>query len=1101
MTRTRRLVAIALAAAIVPASLAAQEAATVSGRVTNPQGDPLASVLVGIEQLGVRVTTGADGTYRLSIPGNRITAGQSAVLAATRTGLAPVSRTLTLNPGASLTVNLQMTEQAVVLPDLVVTGTIGAVEARRVPFSVGTVNAADIQAPPMTAAGALQGQLAGVTVVTGSGRPGAEPSILIRGPKSINAAGRSQEPLYIVDGVILGGGGNQFSHAGTGMADIDALDIERVEVLRGAAATSLYGSRAANGVVNITTRRGGRGADNQVRYTLRSEFGRSQLPQTPEALLTRTHQFALDEDGNFVDNQGRSCEWLECGTLRLAGQRAPSPQQANPFNTFQTQQWPGETYDQVAQLFNPGGFNQNYLAATGRAGATNFHVSLSNSLDRGVLLNQKGQERTNFRLNLDQAIRRNLSVSASAFYSSGSEVPFVESNGNPIFDLTRMPAGINLFACEDDLTQDCRDQPHRLILQPHPANTESDNPVYSLLVHERNRDRSRILGSGTFRYSPLRWFDLDGSASIDRLDLFEEDFRPKGFRTSTPSTTLNNGTLYNWNRMVQAFNASATGTFRFDLGDRVQNRTQFRYLYEASEIEDLFVSGHTFLVDGLRTIAALDRSSLQSASPREPERAEGYFAMTNFDIADRYVLDLLVRNDGSSLFGPDQRRHTYYRVAGRWLLSDEPWFRMPGVGDVGLRYSVGTAGNRPRWNAQYETFNVTSTGATFGDLGNRNLRPERTLEHEAGIDMGFLDDRARVALTHARTRTTDQLLQSPLPAPAGYQQVWVNAGTLDSRSWEASLDMRLIELDNFGWSARVNYDRNRTHITAMDVPEYRYGIPGQNLGVVFYARPGERLGTFYGLQFATQCEHLPAGVDCGQFRTNDDGLLVWTGGADHTAGRWGELAPNSIQGAHPAYAGLRWGHPVAGFCTDRSSGEQTDYCPLGQTLPDYNLSFSSTVNWGGLSVSGLVDAVQGFSVYNQPLQWAVFRTTAGIMDQSDKPEELQKPLSYYGALYGTSGLRPSSEFVEDGSFLKLREVAVRYRLGQGALGRFPGFAAVDGMSLFATARNLHTWSSYRGFDPEVGKSTGNTGSAALGRVDGYQYPNFRTVTLGVELNF
>jgi hypothetical protein len=165
------------------------------------------------------------------------------------------------------------------------------------------------------------------------------------------------------------------------------------------------------------------------------------------------------------------------------------------------------------------------------------------------------------------------------------------------------------------------------------------------------------------------------------------------------------------------------------------------------------------------------------------------------------------------------------------------------------------------------------------------------------------------------------------------------------------------------------------------------------------------------------------------------------------------------------------------------------------------MSFSSTMRFGGLTLYGLLDAVQGFSVYNQPLQWAVFRNTSGLSDQSGVPVEQQKPLSYYGTLYNVSGLRPSSAFVEDGSFVKLREMSLRYTFGSDRLSRLPGVSALDGLSLMLIGRNLKTWTDYRGFDPEVGMGGGQTGSAALARVEGYQYPNFRTWTLGVEVNF
>lgn len=1088
MKNFRRLIAVLVASALAPVTLMAQEAATVTGRVTNAQGQPEAAVLVRIESLNVGASTGADGNYRLVIPSTRIRAGQTATVTASRTGLSPVSRTVTLSPGATLQQNFQMATSVLLLEDVVVTGTAGAVEARKVPFAVGQVTAEDIQVPPTSAASAIQGKVAGAMVVSGSGRPGSAPSILLRGPKSISATGRNQEPLYIVDGVILG----------ATVADIDALDIEKIEVLKGAAAASLYGSRAANGVIQITTRRGNRVADDQVRYTFRSEAGRSTLPQTPELLLTRSHEFALTADGKFMTNAGVPCDFLSCSTLRLAGQAANGATPSE-FNTYQSNVWPGQTYDQVARIFDAGVFLQNAVSAEGRAGATNFHVSFNNLRDEGILPGLEGLNRNNFRVNVDQAIRSNMSVSASAFYSRSTNNAFPEGSGNPIFALTRTPAGVNLWACQSDPTKDCRDDPENIILQVNPTNVESSNPLYELATREYDSNIGRFLGSAGLRISPVSWFDVDGTASYDRRELFQQDYYPKGFRTTQSSPTFNNGYLDQERFLTQAFNASLTGTFRFDLSDQIHNRTQLRYLYEQQDLDYAFTSGYNFGVGEVVAFDNVSTTTLSALSSLQPERADGYFLITNFDIADRYVLDALVRNDGSSLFGADQRRQWYYRVGGAWLLSEESWFGMPVVDDVKLRYSLGTAGGRPSWSAQYETFAVSSGSVSPLTLGNRDLRPEYTTEHEAGIDLGFLANRATLGLTYARSTTDDQILPIPLPAPTGYVSRTVNAGTLESNTWEVSLDTRLVERGQFSWSARMNYDRTRTEITSMNVPGFRYGVAGQNLGNVFFAREGEKLGTFYGRQFATECANLPAGVDCGQFRVNDEGYLVWTGGGELSERKWGTGAPLALQSASPLFSTLTWGTPFGGQCTDREA--RTEYCPLGNTLPDYSMSFSSTMRYGGLTLYGLVDAVQGFSVYNQPLQWAVFRRTSGLSDQSGVPTEQQKPLSYYSSIYQTSGLRPSSAFVEDGSFVKLREVSLRYTFGQDLISRVPGVNQLDGLSLMLSGRNLKTWTDYRGYDPEVGKAGGNTGSAAIARVEGFQYPNFRTWTLGVEVNF
>jgi TonB-linked SusC/RagA family outer membrane protein len=1091
MKHLRRIIAVLIAAALAPVALLAQDAATVTGRVTSAQGQPEAAVLVRIESLNVGASTGADGSYRLVVPGARIRAGQSVQITAARQGLGTVARSLTLSPGANLTQNFQMAATAIILEDLVVTGTAGATERAKVPFSVAQVSAEQLQQVPATsAASAIQGKVAGAQVVSGSGRPGAAPSILLRGPKSLDASGRSQEPLYIVDGVVLSGS----------MVDIDALDIEEIEVVKGAAGASLYGSRAANGVIQIRTRRGTGMSGNSVRYTARSEFGTSELGRQPELLLLGHHPYALTDNGLFIDaTSGEPCELRDCSSPRLAGQTA-NGSTASAWNSFAVNEWPGQTYNHLDTFFQNGAFMNNYLSAEGRSGETNFHVSFGNLNQGGVLIGQDGFRRNNFRVNVDQNVRSNVQVAASAFYSRASTDELPEDAGNPVFDLTRMTAGINLAACEDDPAQSCLNDPQRLEIQPDPFNVESPNPLYDLLVRERETDRGRFLGSANLTYSPLSWLDVDFNASYDRQDEEYTDYVPKGYRTPTASATLNNGLLIRRNQLDEAFNGSVTGTMRFQLGRSVANRTQLRYLYERQE--NLFTtnSGYDFQVGETPQFQNLNPDNLAATSGSFPVRADGYFAITNFDIRDRYIIDALIRNDGSSLFGEDERRQWYYRLAGAWRVSEEPWFNAGPLSDLKFRYSYGTAGGRPRFTAQYETFSVAGGVVSPVTLGNTELKPEFSREQEVGVDAGLLNDRLTLALTYANTVTEDQILRVPLAAFTGYQAQWRNAGTLKSNTWEASLDANLLERDNLSWSARLLFDRTRSRISELNVPAYTYGITGQELAAVFYAREGESVGTFYGTQVATSCEQLPVDrqPSCAtDFAVNDEGLLVWVGpGGSLDDPQWGTQADFTLGGG-----GVFWGSPIKGQCADRATGAAVYYCPVGDVQPDYSLSFSSTLNWGGFSVYGLLDAVQGISVYNQPLQWAIFANSAGLYDQSDVAEADRKPMGYIAQQYAVSGIGPSSLFVEDGSFVKLRELAFRYHFGESTLGRLPGISQLSGLTLSLLGRNLHTWTDYRGFDPEVGKADGETGSAALGRIEGYQYPNFRTWTLGVEVNF
>ncbi|MEJ2187682.1 MAG: TonB-dependent receptor, partial [Gemmatimonadota bacterium] len=759
------------------------------------------------------------------------------------------------------------------------------------------------------------------------------------------------------------------------------------------------------------------------------------------------------------------------------------------WNTVQDVAWPGQTYNQVERFFKTGEYLQNYVAAEGRAGSTNFHVSVSNLQDGGVMPGMKGFDRTNFRVNVDQAMNEKIQVQASAFYSQSTQGQFPETQGNPLFDLTRMPAGV-------DLTSDDPNAPGELVLNVDPTNAESPNPLYQMYNRKYTEDHSRYLGSANVRYSPTTWMDIDANGSYDRLDLDQQDLYPKGYRTINPSATTNNGNLYKYHNRHEAINASVTATFRHDFGENIRNRTQFRYLYENQDRQWYDAYGYQFAVANVPTFDNINQDNVTAGSYSNTIRADGYFAITNFDMYDKYVIDALVRNDGSSLFGADQRRQWYYRIAGAWRLSQEPFFNVPGINELKLRYSLGTAGGRPRFEAQYETYNVGGGRVTPVTLGNKNLKPEFSKEQELGLDAAMFDNRLSLGLTYAFSTTKDQILPVPQPAYTGFSTQWRNSGTIESKSYEATLDYRLIDTRDFTWSAKVLFDKTDSKITDLYVPPFNYGVGGQGLGSVFYAREGERIGTFYGTHYATSCADLPEGVSCDGFNVNDDGYLVWTGPGGFADPQWGTDSSTKIRGS-----AVKWGTPFAGECTDRSTGERTLFCPVGNSVPKYNLNFSTNLTYKGINLYALVSHSSGFDVYNQPLQWGTFKRYSGIMDQTGIPQAQQKPLGYFDALYGVSGLQPSNAFVEDATFTKLREVSASYRFNADQLANIPGLDRINGLGISVTGRNLFTITDYRGFDPEVGKGGGDTGSAAIARVEGYQYPNFRTWTAALEIIF
>ena len=1072
---------------LLPLGNAMAQQAIIEGIVIDADtGEPLPGTNVLIEGTPYGASTDLSGEFRIVISGDKVT--NEPINVSTRyVGYRAAKQTITLTATLQR-VTFALEQDIFRLEEIVVTGVAGEIERAKLPFTVERLGEADLQTLTHTSVGTMvQGKVAGVTVVQGSGRPGAAPSFLLRGPTSIDASGRDQEPLYIVDGIILS----------ASMVDMDALDIESIEIVKGAAASSMYGSQAASGVIQVTTRRGRRSADNAVRYTVRSEVGQSQLVGTFP--LANTHQYYMhpDDPTKFYDNvTGLPVDYLDAQAVRYAGQKAPIDPatglpQGNVWNTYMGNQWP-QTYDHINTIFEPKMTYQNYLSTEGRSGNTNFHASLSHLKDPGVIYNLDGFERFNFRLNLDQRVRANLNLSGTAFISRSTDDLFTESQGNVLFRLTRMPAGVDLKA---------RDENGEYYIRPDPQK-ENDNPLYELENRNWDRTRSRYLGSVNLRYTPLNWFLLEADASFDRLVIEDEDFYDRGYRTARPSS-VNTGHVYKSNSNDESVNTSTTATLLRNFGG-LNTTTQARALYQEQRFRWQYGYGYELGASGIPSLHNVGGTPTVRSAQGTVKYA-GYFLITNLDFQGRYILDLLARRDGSSLFGEDERWQTYYRAAAAWRLTQEPWFQIDALDEMKLRYSLGTAGGRPNFAAQYETYSVAGGVLTPVTIGNKNLKPEYAVENELGLEIGFLN-RFSLDVTYAASEVDDQILRVPLPGYTGFTYQWQNAGTLESNTIEISLNSFLVRQKDFSWSARVLFDRTSQEISKLNVPDFTYGVAGQAMDKVFYAREGEKIGTFYGYKWARDISDLHPDVQAvdgveNLFQKNDDGFLVYVGDGNTWRDGWTADPANHLWGTTASVGGqtFRWGTPSTGWGTDRISGESTQFLPIGSTTPEYRFAISTNMNYKQFGLYILLDSEQNFSVWNQPLQWSVFEEYASLMDQSGKSDETIKPIGYYSALYNTLS-PPNDYWIEDGSYVKLREITLRYSFTQKQLAMAGLGGILNGATISLSGRNLYTWTNYRGYDPEIGRSGGDVGSAAIARVDGYQYPNFRTWRFGLEFN-
>ena len=1141
MKRNLNIAFAVLSSLVVLAPLSAWAQATITGRVVSADGRPLGNSNIVIPELNISVGTNSDGRYTIVVPAGRAN-GQSVTLRARHIGFLPDSKAIVVSDGAQAA-DFSLREDINRLAEVVITGVTGATEQTKVPFSVSTVNAEDLaKVPSSSPLAALAGKVPGANILSESGRPGASPSVMLRAPTSISTNSVGASPVYIIDGVTLS---DQLANTGGGgLPSINVNDIESIEVVKGAAASSIYGARAARGVITITTKRG-KSMGEGFRWGTRSEYGTSNIEHNVP--IAQTHALRLDNSGtrfciNVTGFAQNSCvRTIDYGSevTRInnnPGVNALSPSTfpidpgstlsrttaGDPLrNMFQNERWPGTNWDAVEQFAQPKPFWQQNLDLRGRAGNTSYYASGNVFNQGGSIRSLDGFQRQSARLNVDHTIH-DWTFALSTYYARDRKDGFdQEDGGGAFFRLTRAPPIANL---------EQRDQFGRLFIRTNlqGGGSQNYNPLYYLENQRLTDKTSRFIGGATAQWRPIEWAQMDFNFSYDGANTAADLFRDKGFRnTAGAEAALNRGFLRKQNEDQQQYNTSTNLTLQKTFFGDFNARTTFRYLYEQSKYDYRRSQGGTLAAVGIPNLNN-PSTDFSLTSTVQETKSIGYFGGVGFDWKDRYIFDGLIRRDGSSLFGRANRWSTFGRAAGAWRLSQEPWWFAPKVNELKLRAAVGTAGNRPPFFAQYETFSLTS-GTIGGQatFGNRQLKPETVRETEFGID-AELFNRVGLGFTVSKTQAKDQILAVPVAAFFGPSLQYSNAGQLDGQTVELSLNVPIINRRDVTYSVRGSYDRSYATITKLNVPPFTFGSAAQGTDKLFLAKEGERYGTFYGRKYATSCSDLPAGLAsaCGpglDFQKNGDGYIVWIG-AGNTAGDgitknlWQAKLPGNSPFYTTSNAGdatkyhpsvdVNWGMPMV----IRDSVGIARLLPMGNALPKYRWGISQTLRFKNFTAYALLDAAIGRSVYNQGRGWAFLDFLSKDDDQTGKTVEDAKPLGYYyragqpdgggiGGLYDILG--PNSRMVEDASYKKLREASVAYHIGN-----FPGLNGDWTVSL--VGRNLKTWTKYTGFDPEVGfgavsgsggSGSNSSGSAVINAVDAFTFPNTRTWTFSLSTSF
>ncbi|MDB4909442.1 MAG: TonB-dependent outer membrane protein SusC/RagA, partial [Gemmatimonadetes bacterium] len=742
MRRKRRPFACLAALAALPVCVRAQQPVTITGRVTSDSGVPLRGASVFAQGKNGGVITGSDGHYTITVTKAR-EPGQTLMLWARRIGYRQLTKPVTLTAGA-VSVDFALTPIPFQLSEVVVTGEGTTIMREKLGSTVSSVNGEDlVNTHEPNLVNALAAQAPNVEVTSQSGDPGAGASILIRGFKSIEGSG---QPLFIVDGSPVNNdalstvdGPNGGTVTTNRVADINPNEIEKVEVLKGAAAASIYGTRAAQGVVLITTKGGKAGT---TRYGLRTSYSLDDV--TKGVPLQRRY-------GQGDNDTAAVCPMRGCKlTLVSWGPRLPA---GIP------------TYDHFGELFHTGHLFDGYLDVSGGDERRSFFLSAGRTNHDGTILGPNSHlDRTSIRLKGAQAIGSRLRLSGNVAYAK-SRGDFVEHGDN----LDGIMLGSLRTPPEFDNQKylDPENGQHRSYAYPEPNDITGprrfSNPFWMIHNDLATSNLSRAFGNVNVEYVPVAWLSIKYWLGLDQYS----ENRLEGFPPS--SASFPTGAVYQGNysntEVDHNFLAAASKTFSpsfsasLSLGQNLNSR-------HFQRIQDLGqgISGSVLTVSSAANITSMNNETLV--------HTQSYFAQLGLDLFDQLYLLGALRDDGSSTFGPVNRHSLFPKVSVAWnatrLTGERLWLPV-----VKLRMAYGEAGREPnpyQILTGYDPAFLAGNGGlvTSFTKGQDSLRPERTKEFEAGIDLGLFRGYADGSVTYYRARTDDAIFAVPLAQSNGF---------------------------------------------------------------------------------------------------------------------------------------------------------------------------------------------------------------------------------------------------------------------------------------------------------------------------------------------
>jgi len=1012
----RRTVLVSMLAALFAGGPLYAQTGQVTGTVTSSEGGrPLAGATVSVVGGSQRAVTGPDGRYTL----NGVSVGTRR-LAATVIGHATSNADVTVRSDVATTQNFVLQPLAVALQGVVAVG-YGERRVRDVTGSIQAVGSDEFNTGRVVSPEQLiQGKVAGVQVVT-TGEPGGGTSVRIRGGTSVNA---SNEPLFVIDGVPLENGGG-LSSGRNPLNFINPNDIERVTVLKDASSTAIYGSRGANGVIIVETKTG---SSNQPQFSYTATASTSRITRQPDMLTTEQFRAAITE-------------------------RYPS--RLSMLGTASTD-WRGA-------VERNGVGQEHQLSFAGAGAANNYRLSLG-WLDQEGVVRGSETKRASVAFNYNQRLfgdRLNLRASARGTRNDDQYTPGSVLGSATLFDPTQP-----IRTATGEFWEQTTFNPGQAL----------NNPVAELTDIVETGRTYRSIGNLEARY---RFPFLEGLTGTARLGYDVAKSERRGFWPSTLQAQLENpvacdpapatclpvrdraGTVSRSNPSETTGLLDAFVTY----GSRVARANSEVEATAGYSYQDTNGDYPSFFAHGL-TSDALGVNGVPTAIinvPRIDARESkliSFFGRMNWTLADKYLLTLSVRRDGSSRFGLTQHWGTFPAVALGWRLNEEPFFRgVPWVSDLKVRGSWGVNGNQAigdyKWISTY-TYSDQFAQVQFGNTFVTTIRPsavdpnikwEETKSTNVGFDYGLFDDRITGSVDYYVKNTDDLLFNIPVPAGANLSNyVLTNIGSMQNRGLELSANGRVVDdFHGVSWTANFNASTNRNRLTRINASASSAlqiltgGISGGVGGNIQILRPGVPVNAFYVFEHRRDSNGHPVADTKNGAQLPDTAIYVDRNGDDKI--------------------------------TDE------DKRPFHSPTPTWILAHSSQFGWKSLELGFTLRAYLGNYVYNN---------TASANGWYDELNQAAGPINLHASVLETGFVRSqfySDYYVEDASFLRMDNITLGYTL--------PRTRAFQSIRVSGTVQNAFTLTGYSGVDPEAG----------LNGIDNVIYPRSRTFSLGVTLGF